>query len=231
MRMAAVLAGLVLAATLSADEAPERPAVGVALGAGLDGFAMGDVNAGRSSAITGGADLDLGVEWRALDWLSVGLESGYLMASVRQTNQHFAYPDPLVGGVLTDWNYTLSERYSALENVLQAWLLRSYGPLDLRVGGGGGLAFLAGSEVTSDAPGAQALLLYGDAPIWRLGLGADWWLDRDFSVGLEGGWRWCRIRPVTAAGAGSGTFKNADGSNFGIDFSGWTGRLSGTFWF
>jgi hypothetical protein len=80
-------------------------------------------------------------------------------------------------------------------------------------------------------PKSQDVLLYGSAPSWRLGAGADWWIDPHFSLGLDAGWRWCKIAQVSMAQGGSGTLKHADGSNLELDYSGFIAGLKGVFWF
>ena len=217
------LAAAFLAASMAQGlraESAERPAFGVGMGAGLDSVALGDINAQGGQPVHQGEDLDLRLNWRPLDWLAFSFSSGYLQPTVRQSDRQFYYYNPLAGGALSAWPYTQRERVPALENLVQAWMVRPWGPLDLRIGVGGGIASLAGAMLSSDAYGSQPLLLYGSAPVFRAGLGLDWWVDSHFSLGLEGGYRACVVRQVTEAESGSGTLKNADGSNTAVDFSG-----------
>lgn len=222
--MAAVL---LLALAAPAPAAGAEHGLGVALGAGYDATAMGDVNQGRANAVQGGPALGLGLRWRALDWLGLGLDGSYLMPNVRDEPHRF--PFTMTDGSPVD--YSIQERYDALEALAQAWWIRPWGPLDLRLGGGGGWAWLSGASIDSTAPGGQRSLLYGSAPSWRAGAGLDWWLDRHFCAGLDLGWRWCRIAEVEQAGAASGRLSLPDGSALSVDFSGFSARLGGAFWF
>jgi hypothetical protein len=234
----AVMSALALlwAAGAGAAEADSRPAWGLEMDGGWAAMALGDVNQGASQDIEGGEQAGLGLEWRPMGWLALDARVGYLMAQDRTTTRSCMFYDPLAGGAPEAWNYTQHERYSALETGVQAWLERPLGAFDLRVGLGVAWANLAGSEISNNAPSqmpglSESLLLYGSAPDCTLGAGADWWVDRHFSLGVQGGWRWCDVREVTLAGAESGTWKNADGSDRSIDFSGWNLGVRGVFWF
>jgi hypothetical protein len=204
--------------------------VGWALGAGYAGTAMGDVDQGRADAITGGPELAMALRWRALRRLAFSLDGGYVMPLVRDEPGQFTYLDPF-SGQPAQWGYAVRERYDALEALAQAWLVQPWGPLDLRLGGGAGWAWLAGASISSTAPGSQAILLSGDGPDRRAGVGVDAWVDRHFCVSLDAGWRWCRLSPVQCSGGASGRLTLPDGSDLSVDLGGPSARLSGAFWF
>ena len=268
------LAALLAVACPAADRVGR---FGISLGGGYDTLAMGDANsnggsgslrsgsllldeamAGSTGSIQSGAGLDLGLHYRALANLSLGLEASYLMPQARETSASFpTFIGPTVAGVSpADWDYTVYERYNALETLLRADGVLPLGDFDLRLGGGLGWAWLCGASISSNLPQAvadsnkanlpygpggslvsvtvpksQDVLLYGNAPCFRLGAGVDWWIDSHFSLGLDAGWRWCKITQVTMAQGGSGILKHYDGSSLELDYSGFTSGLKGTFWF
>jgi hypothetical protein len=268
------LAALLAVACPAADRVGR---FGICLGGGYDTLAMGDANshggaeslhsgsllldeamAGSTGSIQSGAGLDLGLHYRALANLSLGLEASYLMPQARETSASFpTFIGPTVAGVSpADWDYTVYERYNALETLLRADGVLPLGDFDLRLGGGLGWAWLCGASISSNLPQAvadstkanlpygpggslvsvtvpksQDVLLYGSAPSFRLGAGVDWWIDSHFSLGLDAGWRWCKITQVSMAQGGSGILKHRDGGSLELDYSGFTSGLKGTFWF
>jgi hypothetical protein len=253
MRTLITLLAVLLAAACPADDRQGR--FGISLGAGYDTLAMEDANplhtgsllldmdlAGSRDSIRSGADLDLGLHYRALPNLALSLGATYLMPQARETHSQFP-TNPSVPNVSPqEWDYTVRERYNALETLLRADAVLPLGYFDLRLGGGGGYACLAGASISSTLPEAvadtpmsgeksQDVLLYGGAPSWRLGAGVDWWIDPHFTLGLDAGWRWCKITQVDMAQGGSGTLKHYDGSNLELDYSGFTTGLKGVFWF
>jgi len=270
----AILAALLAVVCPAADRVGR---FGISLGGGYDTLAMDDANrggtagslrsgsllldealAGSNGSIQSGAGLDLGLHYRALPNLALGLGASYLMPKARETNASFpTFIGPTVAGVSpADWGYTVYERYNALETLFRADAVLPVGDFDLRLGGGLGWAWLSGASISSNLPQAvadsnkanlpygpggslvsvtvpksQDVLLFGNAPSFRLGAGADWWVDPHFSLGLDAGWRWCKITQVSMAQGGSGTLKHQDGSSLELDYSGFTCGLKGTFWF
>lgn len=240
MRFTTLALALALAAASPCADRSNR--FGIEMGGGYDTVAMGDVNKPGTTQIEKGWDGALNLNYRPIRWVGVSLGGRYLMPAVRETHlktmglNAFYIPVPGYNTMMTTWDYVQRERYNALEGLLQVWGFMPLGPVDLKLGGGGGAAWLSGASISTDldrkAPGwHDDILLYGSGASWRLAAGADWWLNDNFSVGAECGWRWCRIGSIECAGGASGRLKNADGSDTVLDYSGLSTKLAGTFWF
>ncbi len=150
-------------------------------------------------------NLGLDYTFAPIEYFSIGAGCNYLMRSY----------------ILSISPYEYTVNYAAIEPYGQ---LRAYYPImqqiDVFAGGAAGYAILAGSTSKANTTPATTYELAGSGLTYRFGGGLTY-SQGMFTTMIEAGYKIAKITPFTYSGGGvSGTAKNNDGSDAGINFGG-----------
>lgn len=234
-----ILAGaLVLGSTLAYADSTEVGKWGVALNGGFNTHAMTDVNSedtGNAGGVAGYTDITSGeqagveVKYRLADTWGLGAEANYLIVDNSQT---LTYQGQAAGS--NDENLGATE---VLVNGSYIFPAIATG-LDLRIGLGLGYAMLTGAN-NKYSPSALAEQygqtasttdLSGGGFDAKVFVGADYYFMPALSLGLNVGYRYAALSPITLSDAETGTWKNSSGSDQSVDYSGLNTQLALTWW-